>query len=119
VKAHCSISQNKFSYSLHSFISIWSQYLNRFLFGERALNKLFVTKREEMAGDWRRLHNEELYNLYASPNIISAIKSTRMGWAGHVARMGDMRSACNIWLGNLKGRDHSEVLGIDWKIILK
>jgi hypothetical protein len=49
--------------------------------------RMFGLKREEVAGDWRRLHNEELHNLYISPNIIRVIKSRRMRWARHVARM--------------------------------
>jgi hypothetical protein len=51
------------------------------------LKKIFEHKREEMQEDWRRLHNEELRNLYASPNIIQVIKSSRMRWAWHVARI--------------------------------
>jgi hypothetical protein len=54
----------------------------------RALRRIFGPKREEVAGDWRRLHNEELHNLYASPNIIKIIRWRRIRWAGHVARMG-------------------------------
>jgi hypothetical protein len=54
----------------------------------RVLRRIFGPKREEVAGGWRRLHNEELHNLYMSPNIIKVIKSRRMSWAGQVARMG-------------------------------
>jgi len=68
-----------------------------------------------VAGSWRSLHNEELHNLYASTNIISVIKPTRMRWAGHVTRMGAMWNAYKI----LKGRDDSEDLGVDGKIILE
>jgi hypothetical protein len=57
------------------------------------LRRIFRTKREEVAGGRRRLHNEELHNVYASPNVIMAIKSARMSWVGHVARMGEMRNA--------------------------
>jgi hypothetical protein len=64
-----------------------------------------LRKREEVAGGWRRLHNEGLHNLYASLNVISVITSRRMSWAGHVARMGDMRNAYTIFVGKLKGRD--------------
>jgi hypothetical protein len=59
-------------------------------------------KEDEIAGGSRRLHNEELHNLYASPNIIRVIKSERMKWAKHVACMREMRSAYNIMAGNLK-----------------
>jgi hypothetical protein len=61
-------------------------------FENRVLRRIFGPKREEVAGGWRRLHNEELHNLYGSPNIIRVIKSRRMRWAGNVARMGEMRN---------------------------
>jgi uncharacterized alkaline shock family protein YloU len=64
-----------------------------------------------VAEGWRRLHNEELHNLYVSPNIIRVIASRRVRWVENVARMGEMR--------NLKERDHSEDLGVDVKIILE
>jgi hypothetical protein len=54
------------------------------------LRRLFGPKREEVAGGWRKLHNEELHNLYASPNIIKIIKSRKTRWAGHVACIGEM-----------------------------
>jgi hypothetical protein len=58
------------------------------VFENRVLRRIFGAKREEVAGDWRRLHNEELHNQYSSPNIIMTIKARRMRWEGHVARMG-------------------------------
>jgi hypothetical protein len=61
--------------------------------------RVFGPKREEVAGGWRRLHNEELNNLYASLNIIRVIKSKRMGWTGHVALMGSMRNVYKILVG--------------------
>jgi len=54
--------------------------------------RIFAPKREELVGGWRRMHDEELHNLYTSPNIIRAVKS-RMRWVGYVARMGEMRNA--------------------------
>jgi len=61
----------------------------------------------EVSGGWRRLHNEELHNLYTSPYIISVIKQRIMRWVGYAAHMGDI-----FWVDNLKGRDHSEDLRI-------
>jgi hypothetical protein len=61
------------------------------VFENRVLRRILGAKGEKMEGDWRRLHNEELYNLYASPNIIRMIKSRTMRCAGHVARMGGMK----------------------------
>jgi len=54
----------------------------------RVLKRIFPSKREEVAGGWKILHNEEFRNLYVSPSIVTVIKSGRMRWAGHVARMG-------------------------------
>jgi hypothetical protein len=65
----------------------------------RALRRIFGLWREEVAGGWRRLHNEELYNMYSSPNIIKMIKSRRMRWARHVGHMGEMRNAYKIVIG--------------------
>jgi hypothetical protein len=57
-----------------------------------------------VTGGWRKLHNEELHNLYSSPSIIRVIKSRRMEWAGHVVRMGENRNACRILVGNPEGK---------------
>jgi hypothetical protein len=61
------------------------------VFENRVLRRIFGPKRDDVTGEWRRLHNEELYALYSSPNIIRVIKSRRLRWAGHVARMGERR----------------------------
>jgi hypothetical protein len=57
------------------------------VFKNRVLRRIFGPKRDEVTGEWRKLHNEELNNLYSSPNIVRVIKSRRMKWAGHVARI--------------------------------
>jgi hypothetical protein len=66
---------------------------------------IFGPKREE-DGSWRKLHNYELHSLYSSPNIVRVIKSRRMMWVGHVARMGEGRGIYEFWLGGPKGRDN-------------
>jgi hypothetical protein len=74
------------------------------VFENRVLRRIFGRKRDEVAGDWRKLHNEELHNLYCSPSIIRIMKSRRMGWAGHIARMGAKRNACRILVGKVEGK---------------
>jgi hypothetical protein len=59
------------------------------VFENRVLRRIFGPKRDEVTGQWRKLHNGELHNLYSTPDIIKQIKSRRMRWEGHVARMGD------------------------------
>jgi hypothetical protein len=68
------------------------------------LRRIFGPKRDETTGEWRRLHNEELNDLYSSPNVIRATKSRRMGWAGHVACMGEKRGVYRILVGRPEGR---------------
>jgi hypothetical protein len=63
------------------------------VFENRVVRRIFGCKRDEVTRDWRKVHNEELHDLYSSPTIVRMIKSRRMGWAGHVARMGK-REAC-------------------------
>jgi hypothetical protein len=71
---------------------------------KRVLRKIFGPKRDEVTGEWRRLHNEELNDLYSSPNIFRVIKSRRMRWAGHVARTVDGGGAHRILFGRPEGR---------------
>ena len=85
----------------------------------RMLRKIFGCKRDKVTGKRRRLQNKELYDLYSAPNIIWVIKSRRVRWVGHVARMGDSRGACSMLLGRLKGRGHLEDPGIDGRSTLK
>ena len=61
------------------------------VFENRVLRRVFGDKRDEVTGEWRKLHNEELNDLYCSPNIVRVIQSRRMRWAGHVARIGEER----------------------------
>jgi hypothetical protein len=74
------------------------------VFENRVLRRIFGPKRDEVTGGWRKLHNEELHNLYSSPSIIRMIKSRRMRWAGHVARMGEKRNAYRVLVRNLEGK---------------
>jgi hypothetical protein len=69
------------------------------VFENRVLRRIFGPKRDDVTGDWRKLHNEGLHNLYSSPNIIRIIKSRSMKWAGHLARMGETRNAYRILVG--------------------
>jgi hypothetical protein len=74
------------------------------VFENRVLRRIFGPKRDEVTGEWRRLHNEELYALYSSLNIIRVMKSRRLRWAGHVARMGERRGAYRALVGKPEGR---------------
>jgi hypothetical protein len=74
------------------------------VFENKVLSRIFGPKRDEVRGEWRRLHNKELYALYSSPNIIRVIKLRRLRWAGHVARMGERRGAYRALVGKPEGR---------------
>jgi hypothetical protein len=68
------------------------------------LRRIFVAKGDEVTGKWRKLHNEELCDLYFLPSIIRIIKSRRMRWVGHAARMGEKRIACRLLVGKPEGK---------------
>ena len=76
-------------------------------------------KSDELTGEWRKLRNEELNDLYSLPNIVWLIKSRIMRWSGHVARTGDSRGVYRILVGNLRERDQLGDLGLDGRIILR
>jgi hypothetical protein len=70
----------------------------------RVLRRIFGPKKDEVTGEWRKLHNEELHNLYLSTNIIRQIKSRRIRWVGHVARMGEERKLYKVLVGKSEGK---------------
>ena len=69
------------------------------VFENRVLRRVFGPKRDEVTGEWRKLHNEELRDMYSLPKIVRVVKSRKMRWAGHVARMGDWRGVHSVLLG--------------------
>jgi hypothetical protein len=86
------------------------------VFENRVLRGIFGLERDEVTGEWRRLHNGELHNLYSSPDIVRQIKSRRMRWAGHVARMGEGRNLYRFWWESLKDKDHLRDQGVDGRM---
>jgi uncharacterized membrane protein len=87
------------------------------VFENSVLSRIFEPKRDEVRGEWRKLHNEELIDLYSSSNVVPVIKSRRMRWAGYVEHMGRGKAYTGCWWGNLRERNHLEILGVDWRII--
>jgi hypothetical protein len=86
------------------------------VFENRVLRRIFGPKRDEVTEEWRKLHNGELHNLYSSPDIVRQLKSRRMRWAGHVARMGKGRKCTGFWWESLKERGHLEDQGVDGRM---
>jgi hypothetical protein len=89
------------------------------VFKNRVLRRIFEPKREEMAGGWKRLHNEELHDFCASPNIIRVIMSRKMRWAGRVACMGAIKMRTKYWSEKPERQRPLGKLGFDGRIILK
>ena len=83
------------------------------------LRRIFGSKRDEVTGEWRKLRSEELCYLYSSPNTVRVIKSRRMKWPGHVARMGERTGLYTVWWRNLKEKYHLEDQNVDGRIILR
>jgi len=80
-------------------LTLWEERKLR-MFEKKVLRRIIGPRRDEVTGEWRRLHKEELNDLYCSPNIVRVIKSRKMRWAGHVARMGEERGCIGFWWGN-------------------
>jgi len=74
------------------------------VFENMVLRRIFGPRRDEVTGEWRILHNEELNDVYGSPNIVRVIKSRRMRWAEHVARIGEERGVYRVLVGKLEGK---------------
>jgi hypothetical protein len=89
------------------------------VFENRVLRRVFGSRRDEVTGEWGKLHNKELNDLYSSPNIVWVIKSRRMRLAGHVAHLGERRVLYRVLVGKPEERDRLEEPGIDGKIILR
>jgi hypothetical protein len=95
------------------------------VFENRVLKRIFGPKRDDVIGGWRKLHNEELHNLYSSPSIIRMTNSRRMRWTGHVARIGEKRNAYRILVAKpvekralgRPGRKWEENIKIDLRVI--
>jgi hypothetical protein len=97
-------------------LALWEEHRLR-VFENSVLKRIFGPEREE-DGSWRKLHNDEVHSLYSSSNIVRAIKSRRMRWAGHMVRMGG-EVVTGFWLGGPKARNHWEDLGVGGRITLR
>jgi hypothetical protein len=89
------------------------------VFENRLLRRVFGPKRDEVTGEWRKPHNEELNNLYSLPNIVRVVKSRRMRWAGHVAHMGENRGVNRVLVGKPEGKRQLERPSRRWEDIIK
>ena len=101
-----------------SCIYCWEERRLR-VFENRVLRRVFEPKREEVTGEWRKLHNEEFSDLYSLPNIMRVVKSRRMRWAGHVARMGEGKGVHRVLVGKPEGKRPLGRPRRRWGIILR
>ena len=88
------------------------------VFENRVLRRVFGPKRDEVTGEWRKLHNEELRDLYSLPNIVRVVKSRIIRWAGHVTLMGEGRGVHRVLVGKPEGKRPLRDPDIDGRIIL-
>jgi len=91
-------------YGCETWPFTWWEERKLRVFENMVLRRIFGPRRDEVTREWRRLHNEELNDLYSSPNIVRVIKSRRMRWAGNVARMGEERGVYRVFVGKPEGR---------------
>jgi len=98
-------------------LTLWEERKLR-VFENMVLRRIFGPRKDEVTGEWRRLHNEELNDLYCSPNIVRVIKSKRMWWVVHVARVGEERGCIGSWWGNRREGAQWGDLGVDGLKIL-
>jgi hypothetical protein len=89
------------------------------VFENRVLRRIFGPTRDEVTGEWRKLYNMELHNLYLSPDIIRQTKSKKMRWSGHVARMGEGRNLYRVLVGKPEGRRPLGRLRLRWEFGIK
>jgi len=89
------------------------------VFEKRVLRKVFGPKRDEVTGEWRKLHNEELNDLYSLSSIVRVVKSRRMRWAGYVARMGEDRGVHRVLVGKPEGKRPLGRPGRSWEDNIK
>jgi hypothetical protein len=89
------------------------------VFENRVLRRVFGPKRDEVTVEWRKLHNEELNDLYSLPNIVQVVKSRRMRWAGNVARMGDDRVVHRVLVGKPEGKRPLGIPRLRWEDNIK
>jgi hypothetical protein len=89
------------------------------IYYNNVVRRIFGPKRDEVTEEWRKLHNEELNVLYSLPNIVRVIKSRRLRWAGHVARMGEGRVVYRFLVGKPEGRDRWGDRSLDGRIMLR
>jgi hypothetical protein len=87
------------------------------MFENWVLRRMFGPIRDEVAGEWRKLHNQELNDLHCSPNVIRVIESRRVRWAKHVARVREKKGPYRFWWENLREQDHLEHPGVGGRII--
>jgi len=89
------------------------------VFGNRVFRRVFGPKRDEVTGEWRKLHNEDLRDIYSLPDIVRVVKSRRMRWAGDVVRMGEGRGVHRVLVGKPEGKRLLGDLNVDGRIILR